>query len=240
MRLQGVVYQRTLARTSAGAPQHAFFIQNTPANWDGDPFTSDGISVFLGSLPDIARDDGVPGRYTPRVADEVILRGRVAEFAFRTQITDPRLVQIVRTGVDLDAAVPAFEVDPPDHAPAADCFWERREGMRARVPAGSAVVARRQAFASTLDAEVWVIRGDHPVALRGDPFARRVFRDPHPLDNMKGQLFDDGNGYRILLGSLGVKAAAGNTQALIAPARTFDRLATRAVGGVYFAFNKYS
>jgi predicted extracellular nuclease len=102
------------------------------------------------------------------------------------------------------------------------------------------VVGRRQVFTSNLDAEVWVMRGDHPVALRNDRYARRVFRDPHPLDNIPKELFDDGNGYRILMGSLGIKAAAGDNRTLIAPARTFDKMAAAAVGGVYFAFNKYS
>ena len=240
VRIKGVITQRTLARTSAGASQHGFFIQNTAATADGDPFTSDGIFVFVGSSPDMPRDDGVAGRYTPRVGDEIVLRGRVAEFFFLTQITGPALVQIARTGVDLDAEVPAFEVAPPDDVLAADCYWERGEGMRAKVPTGSLVVGRRQVFASTLDGEVWVIRGDHPVALRSDPYARRVFRDAHPLDNIKNPIFDDGNGYRILMGSLGIKATAGNNQALIAPARTFDRMTSAAVGGVYFSFNKYS
>ena len=240
VRIQGVIYQRTLARTSAGGSQHGFFIQNTAATADGDPFTSDGIFVFVGSLPDFLRDDVVGGRYTPTVGDEVILRGRVAEFFFLSQITGPRLVQVVRSGVDLDTVVPAFEAAPQDHALGADCYWERGEGMRARVPAGSLVVGRREVFASNLDAEVWVIRGDHPVALRKDPTARRVFRDPHPLDNISEQLFDDGNGYRILMGSLGIKAATSNNQTLITPARTFDQLTAAVVGGVYFAFNKYS
>jgi len=240
VQIQGVIHQRTLARTSAGANQYHFFIQNTAATADADPFTSDGIFVFLGSLPDMARDDGVAGRYAPTVGDEVIIRGRVAEFFFLSQITGPRLVQIVRSGLNLDTVLPAFEVAPADNAQAADCYWERGEGMRARVPTDSLVVGRRQVFASTLDGEVWVIRGDHPVAQRKDPFARRVFRDPHPLDNIGSQLFDDGNGYRILLGSLGIKATANNNAALIAPARSYDRLAAAGVGGVYFAFNKYS
>jgi hypothetical protein len=238
--IQGVIHQRTLARTSAGANQFHFFMQNTAATADGDPFTSDGIFVFLGSLPDMPRDDGVPGRYLPVVGDEVIIKGRVAEFFFLTQISSPRLVQVVRTGLDLDTVLPAFDAAPPDSFPAADCYWERGEGMRARVPADSVVVGRRQVFTSTLDGEVWVIRPDHPVAQRKEPSTRRVFRDPHPLDNIPTQVFDDGNGYRILLGSLGIKATAGINTALIAPARTFDRLSAAAVGAVYFAFNKYS
>ena len=51
--------------------------------------------------------------------------------------------------------------------------------------------------------------------------------------------FDDGNGYRIVLGSFGVKAAAGDHTELIAPARTFDTVTNSPVGGVYFSFSKY-
>jgi len=239
VRIQGVIYERTLARTSTGESQHAFFIQNTSATADGDPRTSDGIFVFLGSLATMPRDD-VPGRYTPTDGDEIVLRGRVAEFFFLTQLSGPRLVQVVRSKVDLDAAVPAFDMTPPDDTLAADCYLESVESMRARVPEGSVVVGRRHVPPGTVDGEVWVIRGDHPVALRSDAFARRVFRDPHPADNVADQLFDDGNGYRILLGSLGIKAATDDNRAVIAPARTYDRLAAAAVGGVYFAFNKYS
>ena len=42
---------------------------------------------------------------------------------------------------------------------------------------------------------------DDPLLDRADPYARRVFRDPHPLDNHPTRRFDDGNGNRILLGS---------------------------------------
>ena len=40
----------TLARTSAGANQHGFFLQSRLGATDGDPLTSDGIFVFMGSL----------------------------------------------------------------------------------------------------------------------------------------------------------------------------------------------
>ena len=63
-------------------------------------------------------------------------------------------------------------------------------------------------------------------------------RDPHPLDNNPA-LFDDGNGYRIILGSLGIKAAANDNTVLLAPARTFDTMTIAPIGGVYFSFNKY-
>ena len=81
--------------------------------------------------------------------------------------------------------------------------------MRGRVRAGSGRDERpRDVFASTADSEVWVVRGDSAVAQRTSAYARRVFRDAHPLDDLAG-LVDDGNGYRILLGPLGVKGSSG-------------------------------
>jgi predicted extracellular nuclease len=233
VQIQGVIRQRTLGRTAAGEPQNGFFIQNTAATADSDPSSSDGIFVFMGRFNDLI------GGYVPTVGDEVVIQGRVSEFFNLTELTSARLVQSVRTGVDVQEETPAFEVDPPDGAAEADRYWERREGMAARVPAGSRVVDGRDVFPSTADGEVWVVRGDEPIVRRSNPFARRVFRDPHPLDN-RAPLFDDGNGYRILLGSLGIKAVAGDTGALIAPARAFQSVRNALEGGVYFAFGKYS
>jgi hypothetical protein len=145
---------------------------------------------------------------------------------------------VLRSGVDVDAEVPACEVNPPDVLADANRYWERREGMRLLVPAGSVAVDGRDVFPSTADAEVWLARGDHPIALRADPYARRAFRDPHPLDNDPA-LFDDGNGYRIILGSLGVKAAAGDNTVLLTPVRTYDTVNNTLTGGLYFSFSKY-
>ena len=47
--VHGVIYQKTLARTSGGGSNHGFFLQNTSATADADPTTSDGIFVFHGS-----------------------------------------------------------------------------------------------------------------------------------------------------------------------------------------------
>lgn len=242
--VQGVIYQRTLSRTSAGVTNYGFFLQDTQATADGDPDSSDGIFVFMNRFPDLI------GGYVPQVGDEVVIAGTVSEFFDLTQLSSASLVELVRSGVDLDAEVPAFEVDPPDDLDDAHRYWERREGMRGRVPAGARVVAGRDVFASTADGEVWVIRGDHPVAQRADPYAARVFRDPHPLDDVgpggtpgaapQPQWFDNGNGYRILLGSFGVKWTAQDSTEVIAPARTFDTVADDLVGGVYFSFEKYS
>jgi predicted extracellular nuclease len=230
--VQGVIYQKTLARTSAGAAQYGFFIQNTAAQDDDDPNSSDGIFVFMGGFTSLF------GGYVPQVGDEVVISGRVSEFFNMTQLSSASLVQLVRSGVNVDAEVTAFEVNPPDDLAASNRYWERREGMRALVPAGSLAVDGRDVFPGTADAEQWLIRGDHPVAQRVDPFARRVFRDPHPLDDDPA-LFDNGNGYRFILGSLGVKATMSDTTVLLAPARTFDTVTNAMTGGVYFGFSKY-
>jgi predicted extracellular nuclease len=235
--VQAVIYEKTLARTGSGGSQNGFFLQDTAATADADANSSDGIFVFMGSATTLPTADG--GTYTPQAGDEVLMTGRVSEFFFLSQLSSSlSVVDVVRTGVDLDAEVAAFEVDPPDVVADANRYWERREGMRAQVPAGSVVVDSRDVFASTADGEVWLVRGDSEVAERADPFARRVFRDPHPLDNDPA-LFDDGNGYRFILGSLGIKAAANDNTELIAPARTFDALTNSPIGGVYFSFSKY-
>ncbi|HEY0696986.1 MAG TPA: endonuclease, partial [Micromonospora sp.] len=98
----------------------------------------------------------------------------------------------------------------------------------------------RDVFSSTADSEIWVLDRDDPLLDRSDAYARRVFRDAHPLDNDPSRVFDDGNGQRILLGSMGVKYVAQDNTTLLPPAHTFDRLTGDAVGGVYYAFEKYA
>ncbi|HZD56215.1 MAG TPA: hypothetical protein VE136_05810, partial [Anaerolineales bacterium] len=231
--VQGVIYERTLARASNGGNQNGFFIQNTAATADSDPNSSDGIFVFMGGFTDLI------GGYVPEVGDEVILRGRVSEFFNLTELSSASALEVLRSGVDLESEVPAFEVNPSADLADANRYWERHEGMRAQIPASSIVLNGRDVFASTLDGEVWVARGDSAIAQRADPYARRAFRDAHPLDDIPDQLFDNGNGYRIVLGSLGIKAAMDDNTALIAPSRTFDTLNNAPIGGVYFSFGKY-
>ncbi|HET6214669.1 MAG TPA: lamin tail domain-containing protein [Micromonosporaceae bacterium] len=228
--VRGVITQRTLARTAAGANQYGFFLQSRLGATDGDPTSSDGIFVFMGGFSSLI------GGYQPRVGDEVILHARVAEFFNLTQLTSASLVSVVDTAVS-DVEVPDA-VPPPDLA-AADTFWERHEGMQLRVRAGSGVTSGRDVFAGTADAEVWLVDVDDPLLDRADPYARRVFRDPHPLDNNPGVLFDDGNGQRILLGSLGLKWTMGDNTVMLPPARLFDTLSADVRGGLYFSFDKY-
>lgn len=230
--IQGVIYEKTMARTSSGSSTFGFFIQNTAATADSDPNSSDGLFVFMNRFTSLI------GGYVPQVGDEVIIRGNISEFFNMSQMSSASLISLVRSGVDVNAEIPAFEVNPPDLLTDALRYWERHEGMRAQVPAGSKLISGRDVFPSTADGEVWLMRGDHPLAQRADPYARRSFRDPHPLDNDPA-LFDDGNGYRIILGSMGLKAAANDNTVLLAPATTFDTINDAPTGGVYYGFNKY-
>jgi uncharacterized protein len=245
--VQGVIYQKTQEFRSAGGAWHGFFIQNTAATADGDPLTSDGIFVFHLQFPTLLVEGG--GTYVPQLGDEVILWGRVEERFNNTRLNNPRLVQVVRSGVDLDAEIPAFEANPPsdivddanfDTLQDAYRYWERREGMRGQVPAGSIVLNGRDVFASTFDSEVWVARPDSLIAQRADPYERRSFRDMHPLDDIPTQGFDNDNPYRILMGSFGLKATFDDTTTLLSPARTYDTLVNAPIGGIYFNFGKYS
>ncbi|XTZ16159.1 lamin tail domain-containing protein [Micromonospora echinospora] len=231
--VRGVVTQRTLARTSAGADQHGFFLQSRADATDGDPTSSDGIFVFMGSFTSLI------GGYVPTVGDEVVLRARVSEYFDMTQLSSASLVRKIASGLDVDTVVAVTDAVPPADLAAAQRFWERHEGARLRVRAGSGAVSGRDVFASTADAETWLVDRDDPLLDRADPYARRVFRDAHPLDNDPTRLFDDGNGQRIMLGSMGVKATAGDSTALLPPAKTFDTLTQDAYGALYYSFEKY-
>ncbi|MEH0983737.1 lamin tail domain-containing protein [Micromonospora sp. CPCC 205556] len=232
--VRGVITQKSLTRTSAGADQHGFYLQSRTGAEDGDPLSSDGVFVFTGSFTTLI------GGYAPTVGDEVVLRARVSEYFNQTQLSSASLVRKLASGLDVGTDVAVHDATPPADAGAADRFWERHEGARLRVRAGSGVTGPRDVFGSTADSEVWVVDRADPLMTRADPYARRVFRDSHPLDDVPGQRFDNGNGQRILLGGGGVKATAGDSTALLPPARTFDTLAADAYGAVSYGFSKFS
>jgi predicted extracellular nuclease len=231
--VRGVITQRTLARTSAGANQYGFFLQSRLGSEDGDPTTSDGIFVFMGGFSTLI------GGYTPTVGDEVVLRARVSEFFNLSQLTGASLVTLLASGLGVDTDVAVTDAVPPADLAAADRFWERHEGARLRVRGGSGVTSGRDVFAGTADSEIWLVDRDDPLLDRTDPYARRVFRDPHPLDNQPTPLFDDDNGQRIMLGTTGVKWTAQDAGALLPAARTFDALDGDAYGALSFSFEKY-
>jgi len=237
--VRGVVTQRLRFATSSGGTNYGFFLQDTIAAADGDPLTSDGIFVFHSRFTTLLREG--TGSYFPEVGDQVVLRGPVAEFFNLTQLVNPRLVaEELDKGVNIATEVETTVADPPPALADAYRYWERLEGMLVTVPDGSVVTGSRDVFASTFDGEVWVIRGDDPLAQRADPYARRVFRDPHPLDDIgPAGSFDNGNGTRILLVSHGLKWNEASNETLIAPARTFDSVQNEVTGGLYFSFGKY-
>ena len=105
--------------------------------------------------------------------------------------------------------------------------------MRLRVPADSLVTDGLDVFPGTADSEMWLVRGDSEIAQRSG-YAQRVFRDAHPLDDLPG-LVDNGNGFRILVGALGLKALADDNTLLLPPSRTFAHVTNALVGGLNFS-----
>jgi uncharacterized protein len=241
--VRGVVTQPT----REGSGNRGFFLQEPADRTDGDPLSSDGIFVFNGTFTTLRTEAEGPARqqvgnnWPVRVGDEIVLRGEVGQFFGMTQFSGSSsfVWHVTGTGLDVEDTVAIPEVDPPDDAGDSLRYHRRHLGMQLRVPAGSLVVDGRDVFGGT-DAEVWAIRGDHPVAGREDPFARRVFRDVHPLDNLPGTGFDDGNGYRFVLGSFGIKGSTDDPAAVLAPAKTFDTITAPNRGGVYLSFGKYT
>ncbi len=235
--IKGVVYETTLARTAAGANQYGFFIQNTAAQSDGDPTTSDGIWIFMGAFADVLNVVSGQPSYIPKVGDEIVLRGAVSEFFNFTQLSSPRFVKLTGTALNVDALVPPVDANPPSDLDTANTYWERLESMRLRVPGNSLVTDGLDVFPGTADTEMWLVRGDSEIAQRTG-YAQRVFRDAHPLDDLPG-LVDNGNGFRILVGALGLKSLANDNTLLLPPSRTFAHVTNALVGGLNFSFNKY-
>jgi predicted extracellular nuclease len=233
VKVQGVIYEKTLQAISNSANTYkGFYIQNTAATADTDPATSDGLFVFMST-------SSIIGTYNPQVGDEIVLSGKVSEYFNMTELVSPlSVVQILRNGVDINTEVASVEANPPASLVDANCYWERLQGMRVGVPQNSVVLGGRNVF-SPADAEVWVARPDSTIALRDNPYARKAFRDAHVLDDNYDPTNWDGNGYRILMGSLGIKAFLGDAQALIDPARAYSTVANAPAGGLNYTFSKY-
>jgi uncharacterized protein len=232
--VKGVIYETTLqAITNSTNSYKGFFIQNTAASADGDPNTSDGLFVFMNTPSTI-------GTYTPQIGDEVIISGLITEFFNMTEMQSPNLavVQVVRSGVNIDTEVAPVVANPPANLADTNRYWERLQGMRIQVPANSIVLGGRNVF-SPADAEIWLARPDSAIAQRANQYERRAFRDAHPLDDNYDPNNWDGNGYRMLIGSLGIKALINDKDSLIDPARTFDKLSASVAGGLNYTFNKY-
>jgi predicted extracellular nuclease len=230
--IRGVIYEKTLQSISNSDNTYkGFFIQNTVATADTDLTTSDGLFVFMSTAATI-------GSYTPQVGDEIILSGSVSEYYNMTELVSPlNLVQVLRGGVIINNEILPAVANPPVSQADANCYWERLQGSRVKVPQGSIVLGGRNVF-SPADAEIWLAHPDSTIGSRSG-YEQRAFRDAHPLDDNYDAINWDGNGYRILMGSLGIKGAAGNAKTLIDPARTFSTLSNTPAGGLNYTFSKY-
>ncbi|MBI5029562.1 MAG: Ig-like domain repeat protein [Chloroflexi bacterium] len=236
--VRGVIYERTYQAISNSSNYYnGFFIQNTAATADTDPNTSDGLYVFMNTAGSLSGPSGV---YTPTVGDEIVLSGSISEYYNMTEMQSPSLavLQVIRTGVDLDAELTAFVANPPINSADANRYWERRQGMRGQVPANSIVLNGRNVY-DPADSEIWLASSDSTIAGRSDPFTRRAFRDAHTLDDNYDANNWDGNGYRIVMGGWGVKYTQGDAQALLNPARTFATVTNAPIGGVNYSYGKY-
>jgi uncharacterized protein len=233
---QGVVTQKLMSLSSAGVTQHAIFLQSTESTDDDNPLSSDGIYVFMSRFADLLRDDGVSGNYVPQIGDEIVVRATVSEFFNMTQLSSARLQKVDSTMVTVPAPL---ELNLPSDLTEANRLWERHEGEQAKVVKDSIALDGLDHFAGSEDGEVWLARPDTAIAQRTSPYERRAFRDAHPLDDITATIFDNGNGYRMMIGSHGVKATLDDPMALVTPSRTFDTLGNDLVGGVYFGFSKY-
>ena len=233
---KGVVHSTVVRPSYNGSSLYGFFIQSTRKTADKKPATSDGIYIMTGKSKSIS---GTGEKYLPKIGDEIVVQGLVDEYHSRTELKDVRLVQLLRSEVDLDKELETIELNPPENRGDAGRYWERLEHMRVRIPAGAIVQNGRKYFSGGKDSEFGVIRHDHPIALRTNIYARRVFRDAHPLDDIGDQLFDNQNPHLIMLSSAGIKGALDDPDAILPPARTFDIVSDSITGTAFFDHRKY-
>lgn len=228
--LDGIVTDRILNRSSTGATTYrGFFLQEMPADSDGDPLTSDGLHVFMGTSASFSG-------YTPALGDHIVVRGVVTEYYNDTELVTPTLVAHLGNVGSVNLAVPAVPITPTGTLTETGRMYERVEGMRVPVPAGAPVVAPTYLFAGYNDTEFFVVHPDHPVAQRTDPYARRVFRDGHPLD-WGGA---DGNPWRISIEAQVLKGNANNAGLNLPAASVYDVVSDTLRGPVVYAFERYT
>jgi predicted extracellular nuclease len=229
VRLQGVV-TNIIAINPGGRIVYGFFLQEQPENSDGDPNTSDGIQVITGPGPNM-------GDYQVAVGDIITIQGEVEEYYDLTRLENVDFVSLDGQVDNLEEAVPPIELNPPLTTPEAiHRYYERIEGMRVFVPEASIVVAPTHIFTSTNDTEIYIVRADHPLAIREDPFTRRVFRDVHPLD--EGQMAE--NLYRISVEGNILKALAADYNINLPRFNTFDVLESPLTGNIVYAYERYT
>lgn len=228
VRVQGVVTNLMMIDTS-GRQLNLFFLQEPPENSDGDPNTSDAIQVLIGAKTSF--DD-----YTPVLGDIVTVEGKVEEFYEMTRLREIALVSVDGAVEDLNTAVPAIEFNPTGDALTIAQVSERLESMRVVVPEMSYTVSGTHLYASSNDSEVYVVRGDAPVAQRENLYERRVYRDTETLDDG----LDNDNPYRISVEANVLKGLAHDYNVNLPPYSTYQVFTSPLTGNLVYAFARYT
>ena len=228
VQVSGVVTNLIMIDNS-GRKVYAFFLQETPEKSDGNPLTSDGIQVVTGTTATI-------GDYAVTIGDEITITAKVEEWYDFTRLRDAEFVSLDGHIDDLDAAIPAIEINPLGTPAEIYRYYERLEGMRILVPAGAVVVAPVHFFSSSNDSEVYVVRADHPILERENVYAQRVFRDIHPLDDG----IDPDNLYRISIEGNILKAQADDYDVNLPIYNTFDVFTSELTGNLIYAYERYT
>ncbi|MEW5989330.1 MAG: endonuclease/exonuclease/phosphatase family protein [Chloroflexota bacterium] len=124
---QGVVTGFYEDQNSRGDIFYLVFVQNDPAEADGNPATSDAIAVFL-------------GRQSPavQIGDRVLVKGIVTEFFGLTEIDNDFLgVEVLSQGNPLP---PAVVLQPPADEQATAAYYEPLESALATLEGAAVVV----------------------------------------------------------------------------------------------------
>lgn len=197
--VRGIVHQVLIYSSPSTPTYYGFVIQNREEDSDGNPATSDGLYVDMSTNSFIRTTLG--RLYRPHVGDEVRVKGVMASSQGQTVLQQVTVRDVLRRKVKIDEALKAVPVNPPDDAAEADLYWRQYEGMRCEVPAGALVSGIHR---DSLGSMVYLIHPSHPLLARENAYARRAFRDAHPMDD-RPEVVDNQNGYLIGVGPLGLE-----------------------------------
>ena len=147
---------RSLGNVVTALAPDGFFMQTPEGRSDGDVDTSDGIFVFLETVPNVA------------VGDIVDVEGSVQEFFGLTEFDTDSVVTVTGSGAALPAPIVLDATRPSADPTISNCAieFECWEGMLVTVPSGT-VTAPNQSFGSDPLAEVFIVARDE-----------RAFREP--------------------------------------------------------------
>lgn len=231
--VRGVVHQIVRWRASAGHSLYGMMIQDLPKEADGDPYTSDGLFVYLGGLPEVRLED--QGHQPVAVGDVVTLRGEVRERYGQTELADATLLRHVGGGPD--ALPPPVTLHLSANLEETRRILERHEGMRVKLMPGAASVTGSFPNERNRDYQIWVTPQENPILKREQVPARRLFRGAHVLSDVPRENWLSGHGMRLVLGSLGLFDGSGD---LYLPQVTTGTVFPEALtGGLQFSFGLY-